>query len=353
MMTRAEERSAAAGTALVWAAVLIFAAGNSIVRLLAELGAHHPVGGHNPITPCNVLLVGSFCAFVVLSVLYRRAWTRDNLRALSARQWLGMSLGAVLSSALAPAFTLLALEHTTVTNLVLVGRLEPVFFLALSAWLLGEAVGRWTLAGTLLALLGIGLTFALENTDAGLALGQGELYAALAAASFAGSTVVSRVGLQQIPLGIFLVFRTGLAVVVFFGTAVYLYGPQHFAGVRSPFLWQAMAVYGAVLMVGAQICWFGGIRRARAGDISLAGAFSPVAGILFALLLLGEPPSASLAAGGAVILAGIAVGRFGERMQASVRQRRSAIAGRFACRPRWDLLGIRAHLPRQTLKATA
>lgn len=333
--------------------MLIFAAGNSIVRLLAELGAHHPVGGHNPITPCNVLLVGSSCAFVVLSILYRRAWTGDNLRALSARQWLGMSLGAVLASALAPAFTLLALEHTSVTNLVLVGRLEPVLFLALSARLLGEAVGRWTLAGTLVALLGVGLTFALENAEAGLAFGQGELYAALAAASFAGSTVVSRVGLQQIPLGIFLVFRTGLAAVVFFGTAVYLYGPQHFAGVRSPFLWQAMAAYGAVFVVGAQICWFGGIRRARAGDISLAGAFSPAAGVLFALVLLGEPPSGSLAAGGAVILAGIAIGQFGERVQSGVRQRYLETTARFAWRRTWKRLQIGLHASQPALGASA
>ncbi len=304
-------RLQASGAVLVWAAVLISAAGHSIVRLLAELGAQHPVDGRNPITPCNVLLIGTLCAFVVLAGLYRNSWTREALRTLGPRDWLGMTLAALLSSALAPAFILLALEHTSVTNLVLVGRLEPLLFLALAAGVLREQLDRFALAGTLVVVSGVGLAFALENAGSPGALGEGELYAALAAVSFAASTVVSRRGLQHIPFGIFLVFRTGLATVVFFCTAVWLYGPQHFAGVRSPFLWQSMAVYGAVFVVGAQLCWFAGLKTARASDVSLAGSFSPVAGIGFALVLLGEPPTAALAAGGAVIVLGIAIGQFG------------------------------------------
>lgn len=43
-------------------------------------------------------------------------------------------------------------------------------------------------------------------------------------ASFAGSTVVSRMALERVPLGIFVVFRMGVAVIMFFWTAVCLYG---------------------------------------------------------------------------------------------------------------------------------
>jgi hypothetical protein len=53
--------------------------------------------------------------------------------------------------------------------------------------------------------------------------------------------------------------------------------------------------------------------------VSLAGAFSPVASILFALLLLGEAPSPAFAAGGALMVAGIAIGRFGARALQSLR----------------------------------
>ena len=297
--------------ALVWAAVLIVAAGNSVVRWLGEIGGQYPLDGGNPITPCNVLLVGSFCAFLVLAMTHGGNWTRANLRSLGRRDWLSMIVGAVLSSALGPAFTLLALENTSVTNLVLIGRLEPLLFLVLSAVLLGQAVDRFALTGMLLTIAGAGLAFVLAGSGALPTFGQGEVYAALAAASFAGSTIVSRMALARVPFGIFVVFRMGVAVIVFFWTAAYLYGFQHFAGVRSPFLWQAMAVYGTLFVVAAQLCWFGGIRHARPADISLAGAFSPVAGIMFALVILGETPTPALAAGGAVILVGIAIGQFG------------------------------------------
>lgn len=297
--------------AMVWAAVLIVAAGNSVVRWLSELGGLYPLDGRNPITPCNILLVGSFCAFLVLTMTHGGNWTRANLRSLGRRDWFGMIVGAVLSSALGPAFTLLALENTSVTNLVLIGRLEPLLFLVLSAFLLGQAVDRFALAGMLVTIAGAGLAFVLAGSGALPAFGQGEIYAALAAASFAGSTIVSRMALARVPFGIFIVFRMGVAVIVFFWTAVYLYGFQHFAGVRSPFLWQAMAVYGTLFVVAAQLCWFGGLRLARPADISLAGAFSPVAAIMFALVILGETPTPALVAGGAVILVGIAIGQFG------------------------------------------
>jgi len=314
----------ARGAALVWAAVVIMAAANSVVGVLTEWGARHPLDGRNPITPCNVLLVGSFCAFVVLALIHRRDWTRATLRTLGRADWLAMIVSALFSSALAPAFTLLALEHTTVTNLVLVGRLEPFVFLLVSAVVLGERLDRWTVAGATVTLLGVGLAFALENRGGAGRLGMGELYAALAAISLAGSTVVSKSGLQRIPLGIFTVFRTGLAVVVFFCTAVCLYGFAHFHGVRSPFLWQAMAVYGAVFVVGAQLCWFCGLRSARSGDVALAGAFSPIAAILFALLIHGERPSPALAAGGAMIVTGIVIGQLGARTFAALRTLRAA-----------------------------
>jgi len=311
--------------AMVWAAVLILAAGNSVVRALAELGAHHQVDGRNPITPCNVLLVGSFCAFLVLSAVHWRSWTRDSLRALGRRDWLSMIGSGVLSSSLGPAFTLLALENTSVTNLVLIGRLEPLLFLLLSAVVLGQAIDRFALVGLLFAVAGAALAFVLQNGGALPTLGRGEAYAALAAASFAGSTLVSRIALVRAPLGIFIVFRTGLAVIVFFWTAVYLYGFQHFAGVRSAFLWQTMALYGTLFVVLAQLCWFAGMRRVRPAEISLASAFSPLAGIIFALAILGETPTIALAAGGAAILMGVIIGRLGP----SVRDR--------LCAGRWRI----------------
>ena len=43
------------GAGLIWLAVIIYAASNSIVSLLADIGREHPVMGRNAITLCNHL----------------------------------------------------------------------------------------------------------------------------------------------------------------------------------------------------------------------------------------------------------------------------------------------------------
>jgi len=50
-----------------------------------------------------------------------------------------------------------------------------------------------------------------------------------------------------------------------------------------------------------------------------SGAFLPVASILLALILLGEEPSPALAAGSALMIVGIVLGRFGARALETLR----------------------------------
>ena len=47
---------------------------------------------------------------------------------------------------------------------------------------------------------------------------------------------------------------------------------------------------GASLSSAVKLCWFSGIKRVTPADISLASAFSPIAGVIFAFLILGEDP---------------------------------------------------------------
>ena len=85
-MTEAQEQKTAdkppiPGALLVWASILIFAASNSVVQLLTDLGAMHPIEGRNAISFCNLLFVGNLCACVTLVAIFRnpgraRTWRR-------------------------------------------------------------------------------------------------------------------------------------------------------------------------------------------------------------------------------------------------------------------------------------
>jgi drug/metabolite transporter (DMT)-like permease len=306
------------GRAYLLLAILIFAAANSVIRQLTVLGAQNLIDGRNPISFCNVLFVGNLCALLVLLPLFGHQWNARNLKQLSKENWLSLIAVTILGGTLSPALTFSALSLTTVNNVVLVGRLEPPLILALSVWLLRERVNLWVVAGAVVSFVGVVLTVLLQkpsenmvNMGGGFQIGQGELLAAIAAICLAVSTIISRKSLRQVPLGIFSIFRMAVGAIVFFVAAIALYGPIHFMDVFSPFLWQWMLVYGAIVIVAGQLCWYAGLKNTSAAEVSLASSFSPIAGILAAFLILGEVPTPAQYIGGGVILVGIVLNQIG------------------------------------------
>jgi len=126
----------------LWLAVVLFAVSNSIVRILIDLGAQNAIDGRNPITFCNLLCAGNTCAVIALFVIYRKQWTLASLRSLSLTDWASLLLLALLTNTLAPWLFFIALDCTTVTNVVIISQIEPPLVLADNRRLLTE-VG-WT-----------------------------------------------------------------------------------------------------------------------------------------------------------------------------------------------------------------
>ena len=307
------------GRAYLLLAIILFATANSVVRQLTLLGEQNLVDGRNPISFCNVLFIGNFCALLALMPIYYQQWRFAALKQLSGKDWLGMTGVAILSGAIAPALNFIALDITNVNSVILIGRLGPPLSLALAVLLLQERVNRLIVTGAVVSLIGVVLTIVIGPpsepmmTMAGLPIGRGELLAVGGAIALAISTIISKATLGTIPLGILIVFRTALGTVVFFVAALILYGAEHFLDVLSPFLWRWMLLYGVVIVAGGQLLLYPGLRRTSTSDYSLASSFSPIAGILAAYLILGEAPTSAQFIGGAVILIGIALNGAGIR----------------------------------------
>ena len=304
-------------------AILIFAASSSITQKLTELGAENLIDGRNPISFCNVLFVGNLCALVALAAIYGRAWSPAALKRLKLSDWLSLFSVAALSGALAPTMFFFALERTAVNNVVLIGRIEPPITLALSVLILGARVNYKIVAGAVLAFIGVVLTIVLQPTDssaiemAGFTIGQGELMTAVGAIALAISDIVSKIKLDSIPLGIFTIFRTAVGTLIFFALTVQFYGISHFVDAFTPIVWQWMIVYGAVIVVGGQLAWFKGLKTTKAADVSVASSVSPIAGMLFAFVILGEAPTVAQYIGGSVIIIGIILNQLGTVQQNS------------------------------------
>ncbi|QIE46929.1 DMT family transporter [Pseudohalocynthiibacter aestuariivivens] len=310
---RARLAPATVGALLAWGAVLIYAASNSIVTLLVGIGAQNTLpGGHNAITYANLLVLGSIISLGPIALLYRRDLTRANLRRLTRRDWRILMLSAVLSSALTPGLFFYALEHTTVTNVVLIGRIEPPLFL-LATWLfLKERLNPYALLAGLIALAGA-IVIIGAGHEGGFTFGKGEIATIAATLSFIASTLVTRVGLRDVPVGIFSTFRTVIGTAVYVALTLWLRGSAPFQGILSPVLWNWVWLYAGIVIVVGQLVWTLALKHARADDVSLATSFSPLAAIFFAMLLLGEVPGPGLLPGAMIIVLAIVIGQYGRR----------------------------------------
>ncbi len=314
------------GPIYLWMAVPIFGASNAITRKITEIGAENFMGGQNPISLCNVLFVGNLCALSVLSIIHRQQWHRTTLKQISRREWFGLSLVAILAGALAPGLIFQALALTPVTNVLLIGRLEPPLTIALSIWLLGERVNRWEFMGAIVAFIGVTLTIVLQPhhpemmSVAGFQFGLGELFTALGAIAVSIATIISKKWLSHVPLGVYNIVRTGLGTMIFFFVALGWYGREHFAGVLSPFLWKWMLLYGTIIVVVGQSFWNAGLRTSSIATATIIGSFTPVVGIIVAYLILGEVVGTAQYIGGTVILLSLVLSQVGINNRIDCRQ---------------------------------
>jgi len=306
-------------------AVLIFAASSSVTRKIVEIGQTNLIDGRNPISLCNVLFVGNLCALGLMIIIFHPDWKLKKLKAISRKNWILLTITGILSGAIAPALIFTALGKTNITNIVLIGRIEPILTLLLSFLLFGSQVNLWTMAGSIVSVAGVAATIFFGSSGQMMNLGQfqfgfGEICVAIASIITSISTVISKRQLQSIPLGIFTIYRNILGTIIFFLLASFLYGIHHFVDVFSPFLWQWMLIYATIIVVVGQLCWLTGLMKATPTQLNLASLLNPILAIVMAYLILGEIPTLAQYLGGSLLLIGVILSFIGNSYQSKINR---------------------------------
>jgi drug/metabolite transporter (DMT)-like permease len=303
------------GKAWIWIAVLISAASNSVVAKLHNLGeCHLAPDGRNPISFCNIFFTGSVVAFFTLLLSHPGEVKPSKMKGFSRKDWILTIVSGALAGAIAPIMFFKALTETAVTNVVLVQTIEIPMVLVL-AWLMrGEKSTPTAILGAMVAFGGVILTSVIGH-EGPFHLMRGDVLTIVGTFSGVLATQLSRDVLQRMSPILYGIIRNSLGSVLFAMIVLKVYGTQHFGEVFTPYLWMWTLVYGSIVVVGGQLTWLMGVKSAKAGDIALAVAFTPVAGVFFAYLLLGEKPAWGQWVGGAVIMAGVALHLFGERKE--------------------------------------
>ena len=147
-----------------------------------------------------------------------------------------------------------------------------------------------------------------------LAFGHGEMMAILGTVAAVLATQLSRKLMERMSPALFGVVRNFLGIFLFASILLWYFGPGHFTDIFSPYLWAWTFVYGSLIVVLGQLTWFRGISSVSAAEIALAAAFTPVAGVAFAWLILAECPSMGQWTGGAVIMAGVILNLLGDSL---------------------------------------
>lgn len=233
------------------------------------------------------------CAFLMGFMLLR-----DGLRgtvALFANMGLaGMGVG--LCFAIASSSFVVALQHTTVANILLIQAAAPLFA-ALLAWtFFGERVSLATWAAIAAVILGVGIMVSSSFSGSVSALGDG--LALLIAVLFSTATVITR----HSP-------NVRMTPAVCIGTAMAAAGAFLLSGslaVSGPELsW--LFLFGAVNLGMGLAMFATGARLVPAALAALVSTLEPVLGPVWVWLIHAEVPGSRTIVGGSIVFVALLV----------------------------------------------
>lgn len=223
----------------------------------------------------------------------------------AAERRLLWACGAVLAGHWAAFFH--AIQVSTVAVGLLGYATAPVFAALLEPLWFRERFSRTALGCALVTVAGVALVVPPPAAGGGLAAGvtggvaQGMAWGVAAGFSFAVLSLLNR-GLVRRHSAIRIAFHQDLAAAVLLAPLVaWRWAPLSVQDVAL------LAVLGLVCTALAHSLFIAALAVLTARTAAIAGALEPVYGIVLAWLLLGEVPAARTVAGGALILAAVAL----------------------------------------------
>jgi drug/metabolite transporter (DMT)-like permease len=233
---------------------------------------------------------------------------RGERLGLGAPTWRPGALAGVLFGV---EFLLIAegLRHTTASHMAVFLYTAPVFTaLGLHALVRAERLGRRQWLGIAIAFSGIAVAFAGGWLAAGVDARMlwGDLLGVLAGAAWGATTVVVRASsLAEAPPSrtLFYQLAGGFLVLLVAAVATGQVGEVSL----TPVAWASLVFQGVVVSFASYLAWFSLLRRYVVSRVAVFSFLTPLFGVTFGVLALGEPVDLWFGAGAALVIAGIVV----------------------------------------------
>jgi len=231
-------------------------------------------------------------------------WRKEPL-AHRGTLWPGLIAGALFAGEF--LFIAEGLRRTSASHMAVFIYTAPVFTaLGLHLTLPTERLRAHQWAGIGLAFAGIAIAFG-GGAGSGALTGAsllGDFLGIVAGAAWGATTVVIRTSaLSEAPAAVTLLYQLLGAFLVLLPVA--LLGGQADRLAFTPTSIASLAFQGVVVSFASYLAWFRMLRRYLATGLSVFSFMTPIFGVTFGVLILGEPLTAAFAVGAALVLAGI------------------------------------------------
>lgn len=229
-----------------------------------------------------------------------------SLSALAAPFWPGIGAGVLFGGEF--VCVAIALNYTSASHVVVFLYAAPIFtVLGLNWGVAGERLGRLQWVGIVAAFAGIALAFSngLVGTGAGLARTLiGDALALLASLLWSATTIlVRRSALSETTPTITLVYQLAVAGLILLAIGV---GSGDVGTISmDKMAWISMVFQVVVIAFASYLAWFWLLRHYLASRLSAFSFLTPLFGVGFGVLLLGEQLTGRFIAGALLVLAGI------------------------------------------------
>ncbi|KLN58348.1 DMT family transporter [Variovorax paradoxus] len=290
-----------------------------LVSMAALWGASWPWGRlvAQSMPPLAAACLRFLLASAVLAVWLCRSGRLRALRALTARQWLGLAGASAVGVLGYSIFFLLALKAVPAGKAAMVVALNPVLTLFFAVLLFREPVSWKMGLGVVMAVSGA--LYALSGGSLAVLLpgqaGMGELLLLGCSACWVAYTLIGRAVLTSVDslttttvtavLGAVFLLVASMATE---GTAAW----AHLAEAPRQ-AWYSLAALALGATALAYAWYLHGVKVLGAGSASAYMALVPLFGVLCSNLWLAEPLTRSLLVGGVLAISGMAVMNWGRQ----------------------------------------
>jgi len=218
----------------------------------------------------------------------------------------GLLVGALFALEFICIFV--GLNYTGASRMVVFLYTAPCFtVLGLHLFVPGEKIGWRHAGGVLLAFIGIAVAFG-EGAGASAKLPQrwiGDLLGVLAAIFWAATIVAIRTTpLARISAAKVLLYQLVVSAAIALPLS-WLAGEDGLRGELTPQVLAALLYLGVVVAFASYLAWFWLLTKYLASRLMVFAFLTPLFGVAFGVLLLGEPMSLRFALAAALVVAGI------------------------------------------------